>query len=631
MGKVSIKHISIQNFCNQANFDADFSDKTIIKGRNREGKSTIRNAILWVLLDKLADGSSAGDNIRNHDENGVRQDGTDIRVDLTMDVDGAEYVLTKIQRQKWVKRRGCEDREFQGNENLYEISGVPKKAKDFEQFINNNICPTDDLAFCINASTFLTLDAKKRRAKVLSLGKEFTNDEIIDKYPEFAELRNDLKVGTIEELTARSKKAITELKKRQVELPTRIDEVQNSIVDADFAELELGRNDINNKLQAIEAANAKAANIREDINKAKIDLVTIKEKLSGSAKEMRHNLELSISNLKKILSDTNYTLDRKKDQVASLRSDISIKEMQKQNKEQELAAVESAEIATDSFICSECGQVYPAEKQAEIRANKERRRASEIDALKTAIEQLDKDIESEKNRLPDDEEILKEIEEKIVHIRSEVTAKEMELSGIHDDVVDYTENDEYKAVESKIADLEKSLNEITSSIGDKEELMSQLAYYDRQLAQKDANEKAKDRIEELKGELKSVGAKILTQEHTLYLLEQFNIKRIEMLETSVNSYFDIIRWRFFIPQINGGYSEVCKATVEGTDYDTLLNKSDRLLCQTDLVLGFQKAANVMLPVAIDDCESIDSDRIPELDNQTLVFRRDDCKLTVENA
>lgn len=629
MKDVTIKHVALSNFCNISSFDADFERKTLIKGFNKEGKSTIKNAILWVLTDKLSDGSAAGDNIRPHDEQGNRVDGVDIIASITVSIDGADYILTKTQKQKWVKKRGCEDREFQGNENLYEISGVPKKAKDFEQFINDTICPIAELPSCINANTFFSLDAKKCRAKILSLGKEFSNDEIIDKYPEFEELRNDLKVGTIEELTARSKKAVSELKKRQVELPTRIDEVRKSIIDMDFAEIELHRNEISNELQKIEASNAKATEIRKEINKAKIDLVTIKEKLSGSAKDMRHNLELSISNHKQSLMKEQNILDGAKRISEQLRASISNNEMSLQDKHNELNTMNNRVFDADGFVCPTCGQLFPVEMQEKEKAKFEQRKADAIKAFEEAISVLEETIADAKSKLPESEKQIKDIEDRITKIRSEISAEEMELSRITDDV-DYSNDVEYKAVENKISDLETSLNEI-SGTNNKEELMSRLADVNRQLAQKDTNIKAEERIGELQEELKAVATKILDQERILHLLEQFNIKRIEMLEASVNQYFGMIKWKFWKQLINMGYQEVCEAEVNGTSYDGLLNKSDRLLCQLDLCNGFQKAAGVQLFLMVDDCESIDNGRIPETNNQLIMFRRDDCKLIVEGV
>jgi hypothetical protein len=631
MKDVTITHISLSNFCHISSLDADLTKKSLIKGFNKEGKSTIKNAILWCLTDKLSDGSAAGDNIRPHDANGNRIDGVDICVSLTVSVDGSEFILTKAQKQKWVKKRGCEDREFQGNENLYEISGVPKKAKDYEAFIDENICKAADLSFCINANTFFALDAKKGRAKILSLGKSFTTDEIIDKCPEFESLRSDLKVGTVEELTARSKKAITELKRIQNDLPVRIDEANNSIIDMDFADLEKQRNEILEKMKSIDGIIEQQNAIIHEINKAQVDLQTVKGNLTSDIRTKKQNLHVEISELK-------LNLDRKKMEISSMKSKIeqyrqviATSDAKLTTDNVSLTTAKAREFDANSFVCPTCGQLYPLEKQDENRRKFEALKANEI-------AKLTEGIEVGKRFKADNEILLKAAEKSLVElegdaecIREEITTKEMEMESIPNiESIDYANDPEYKAAEKKIADLKAKADSFMPK-NDKGVLMAQLEEVNKQLARKDANAKAIERIAELKEEQKNVAKKVLDQESILHLLERFNIKRIELLEASVNQYFGIVKWKFFEKQINGGYQEVCKATVDGIDYDTLLNKSDRLLCQADLMLGFQKAADVSLPIMIDDIESIDSGRIPEFDRQVILFKRDDCKLTVERA
>ena len=238
MREVIYKHIHLENFCNHKEFDADFPYNAIVSGYNKQGKSSILNAILVVLTGKLANNADAGDSIRPHDLVGNRIDNVEVRIDLTVGIDKSEYVLTMIQKQKWVKKRGNEEAEFQGNENVYEISGIPKRAKDFKQFIDENICPVDSLNYCINPNAFLSHNNKDRRALVLGLAKSFTDDDVIASDPRFEELRNDLKIGTIDDLMKRSKQTNTALKKTLEELPARIDEVNKQIVDYDFSSLE---------------------------------------------------------------------------------------------------------------------------------------------------------------------------------------------------------------------------------------------------------------------------------------------------------------------------------------------------------------------------------------------------------
>ena len=101
-----------------------------------------------------------------------------------------------------------------------------------------------------------------------------------------------------------------------------------------------------------------------------------------------------------------------------------------------------------------------------------------------------------------------------------------------------------------------------------------------------------------------------------------------MLEASVNQYFDLIKWKFFSYLENGGVQPVCRMLVGGIDYEVSLNKSDKILSQMDLCKGFQRANEINIPIIADDMESVDPGRIPNYDNQMILFRRNDSELRV---
>lgn len=625
---VTFKHISISNFCGIKDFDTDLYNKTIIKGYNRQGKSTIINAILWVLTGKLSDNSDAGDSIRPHDDNGIPTDYIDATVSVTVESDGEEYVITKTQRQKWVTKRGSSEKKFEGNENIYEISGVPKKAKDFEQFINDNICPIGDLPFCENANAFLSLDTNKKREKLFGISKSVTDEDVIASDPDFEQLRSDLKVGTPDELVKRTKQTISALKKSQQELPVRIDEVRNSIVEYDFSALELQKNAIKEQMANIDKAAENKASLLKAIGEREKDLVDIENVLTSASREKRHEMEMTLlkvnSNIQDIIHDIRrYEEDRVRERTSITNNEIAIKETQ--------IAIDTAlsrDFGENSLVCDKCGQLLPIERQEAARAEFEANKAAEIARHTEYLETLETNKTNAESKI-------KAIEEKIETLtvsRNEESKKIDELKKEIDSFVgvDFKADAEYKAKEAEIARLKNQYDNLPVP-EDKSALMAQLEDIEHKLSQSEVNAKAEERAAELTEEMKAVGQNVLNAEKQLDTIERFIRKKIEMMEDSVNQYFEIIKWRFFVPQINGGYQSVCRATVNGTDYDTLLNKSDKILCRTDLCLGFQKAAGVNLPIMLDDCESIDSDRLPNTDHQQILLRRDDCKLTVEGA
>ena len=60
-----------------------------------------------------------------------------------------------------------------------------------------------------------------------------------------------------------------------------------------------------------------------------------------------------------------------------------------------------------------------------------------------------------------------------------------------------------------------------------------------------------------------------------------------------------------------------------------MNYSDRLLVETSMIRGFQKMNNLDLPIWIDNSESINDERMPELDTQMIILKVTSDSLKVE--
>ena len=131
-------------------------------------------------------------------------------------------------------------------------------------------------------------------------------------------------------------------------------------------------------------------------------------------------------------------------------------------------------------------------------------------------------------------------------------------------------------------------------------------------------------------EQRETAQKIADEEKTLDLLEDFSRAKVNLLTDRVNRHFEIVRWQMFKPQINGGWEQVCNPLIGGTSYYSTLNHGNRILAEIDICRAFQKSAGVQVPIFVDDAESVDGWRIPQMDNQLIILKRtDDKALTIE--
>ena len=125
MKEVKFEHMKIINFCGIKQLEISLHDRTVVKGRNAVGKSTVKKAIQYVLNVRDENGKEIS-GIRPHDENGIDIDGLVTSVELTVSVDGAENTLRKDFYQK-KNRKG----EYTGEDTIeYFIDDVKKKHEE---------------------------------------------------------------------------------------------------------------------------------------------------------------------------------------------------------------------------------------------------------------------------------------------------------------------------------------------------------------------------------------------------------------------------------------------------------------------------------------------------------------------
>lgn len=214
-------------------------------------------------------------------------DHVEIKVVTTLDVDDRVYELTKVQKQNWVKKRGALETTLQGNDNLYEIDGVPKKEKDYKAFVAE-IIDEDLFQLLTNPQAFVNKKWKEQREDLMKMIPGVDNDTVIASNPDvLSELNLALSLHTPEDLQAKVKKALSEYKKKQTEIPARIDEVRKSMTDIDIAELELQKNDLREKIIAAEKAED---NMAEQYEVLKDELAIVEKQIiaaDNSDKEER--------------------------------------------------------------------------------------------------------------------------------------------------------------------------------------------------------------------------------------------------------------------------------------------------------------------------------------------------------
>lgn len=648
---MKITHIFAQNFCKfygKNTLDTDFSMKTVLSGQNEVGKSTVKRIILDVLnCHDENDREITG--IRPHDENGVEIDDVDIVRAVTFEIGGKAKTLKKVTRQKRNKKG-----EITVSVTDYSINDVPYKMADYNQYINDNMAELGVLPFCLNAMTLINKSQAEQRLALASYFGTHTDEEICDMFPQFAELKpmfDDGDVGQLKKVCrgklngTGGRNGSKGLVKERDEISTRIDTIYSTNEYTDLAELELEKKTYEPQLKEIEDKLSDYNKILEDKQKATEDIMNLKFELSDMERKANADNQKKRMELQAQLDDFNASIHKTESMIKVGKAKIESSEREIRYCARDLEKVradwkKAKELAFDesSINCPMCGQRLPEDKIESMRNEFDERKAKNLKELEDKGNALSNDSKGLKQAIEDRGKEIVDLEAELKELtqRHDIVAKELEMVPTD---VDMTDNSEYQALKATIGEKEKALadeNDTSELIrklkNERNELLRQVSSTNARIELGVANNKRiDDSIADLEDKRKDLNQEIADWERKLDLLKEFTRKKNELLQADVNKYLDFATAKLFRPLLNGDTEECCDFVYNGEAYARNLNHGARMLVEVDICRAFQKVASVNFPIIIDDTESVDDWRIPQIDNQLILLKHtQDKELVIEN-
>lgn len=89
--QIEFKSLKLQNFKSHQDLTVNFGERTVITGDNAKGKSTIPEAITWLLYGTDTLGSKL-------DPSPITYEADETMVSLLMDIDGTELLLGRDRK-----------------------------------------------------------------------------------------------------------------------------------------------------------------------------------------------------------------------------------------------------------------------------------------------------------------------------------------------------------------------------------------------------------------------------------------------------------------------------------------------------------------------------------------------------
>lgn len=610
--KTFLKKVVLENFMCYASITFDFYDITKIMAENGVGKSTIATAYLWCLFN--CDYELRDNPVVRREVDGKSVDDMDTSVELTLDVDGKEITMKKVQKRTYSK-----DGSSYKDDNKYFVNDVPKTLKDFNAYLDVDM---NVFKMCSNINAFLNQKPAEMREYLFGLVGDVTDLDIASQKAELAELVPLLNKYTVEELSAMNKATKAKITKDLPILDGQIKEKERDIQiksDIDTSDLELLKNSLKEQITDCIAKQTDNDKMLAEYDKASADILDLKFKqgdLSRKANEenikARRGLESQISNLNYVINDTKKSISNAENVVSFDKNKIAEYQKTLDDSRTEWKAEKERVFDESSLICPYCKQEYSEDKKEELRADFKAYKEAELNHITDKGNATKKELAIAKDKLAEAVKKLTEYREHLDTYAHDMFILEKQLSELPQEI-DVTTTDEYKALEQQIAEKEQAMhkaNDISAVKAElkaqESELRQQLSECERKIAESNT-ERDEQRLEELRAEQRTQEQNKANAEKILDLLDELDKAKNEALSDSINSHFSLVKWKLFELNKSGGYKSICIPTVNGKSIlTTMSNKGNRILGRVDICNSIQKISGMSVPIILDDSESLDS-------------------------
>lgn len=628
MERAVLKKVFLENFMCYAHAEFDFFEITKIMAKNGVGKSTIATAYLWCLFN--CDYELKDNPVVRREVDGKSVDDMDTSVELTLDVNGKEITMKKVQKRTYSK-----DGSSYKDDNKYFINDVPKTLKDFNAYLDVDM---NVFKMCSNVNAFLNQKPAEMREYLFGLVGDVTDLDIASQKAELAELVPLLNKYTVEELSAMNKATKTKITKDLPILDGQIKEKERDIQlkqAIDVSDLELQKNSLKEQIADCVAKQTDNDKLMAEYDKASSDILNLKFELSDMSRKAneenvkaRRDIENRISDKQFLVRQTEKTITDTEKNIEYQQNTIDSINKNLQDIRNKWKAENERKFDETSLICSYCGQEYPEDKKEQLKADFDSHKAEELKII-TSNGNLFKDkLDKNKKILKDLQKELPQHKESLEMLNTAIADIKKQLSELPQEI-DVSTTEEYKALEQQIAEKEQAMhkaNDISAVKAELKEqetaLRQQLAECESQIAKSDtaADE---ERLEELRQTRIDSEQNKANAEKILDLLDELDKAKNEALTEAVNSHFGLVKWQLFTYTKSGGYKSCCIPTVDGKSIlTTMSNKGNRILGRVDICNSIQKISGISVPIILDDSESLSADnqkKVAEMVDSQLIM------------
>jgi len=644
MKELTLKKLTIENWRAQSKV-IEFGNITEITGRNKEGKSTVMNAFLW-LMTGYDEYDRSNYQLFDNTVEQTYENAVPASVEAVLEVNRNEYTFKKNAKQGWSRAKGNSEYTRKGTDDYsFFADGIEVSATQYKTMIEELLAPIDKLKIMLNIRYFLMLDWKDMRKQLESMVGEIESSDFRGDY---GVILQDLIKHTPDELKSKYKQQIAEIKKNTDGLPKAIETLQTNLPD--LKEVDVARKSIDEAKQQIadidekivgagdfakpyiDKRNSELAEItklQEEYNKAQtVYLSNFNEEVEKIQKEIRdvdsYNADIDKAN-KKAESDKENAkkeLENMTDLLSGLRK--RHEELTEQNKECK------ARVFTGEK-CAYCGQELPEDKLEEARKRFNEQKEKEHAYIVAQGKQNKEYLERALKRIDN----LKAEIKKPLEVREKKSKDDLEdkLSDLRASFVPYNKTTEGAAKMSVIEEKQANLTVIPQQDNEallnmKRGLLDEIEANSKKLGLKDEYDKQVEKIKALQEELKDNSIELAKLEGKLAKVKEYEEEKAKIISDRVNGKFEYVQIEMSEINKSGDIVPACVVKDNKGVNALVTNNASRVLCGIDIAIAFQNFYGLSLPLFIDNYELFSKDNQPDINRQEIRMIVDNCSFNV---
>ena len=651
--EIKFKKVKIRNFRGLVSFDANLEGRSVrISGANGLGKSSVADAITWVLFGKDSRRRTAFP-IDPVDDAGRIIHNLDVSVELEMLIDGQPTTLRRRRQEKWVQKRGMTTEQLDGHQTTCYIDGRPLPSSDFSSHVDT-IVKEELFRALTTPDYFPSLPMDQQYRLLVKIVGTRTLAEIAAKDEEALKVVDELGQRSLDQYRHGLSYDLQRTRKEQELIPVRLSEVQGFIEQvkakgADGKTAQRHARGIEEKLRqvtkeidsmagVVRAENARYNDQRAYIQRLRQQRAAIEDRIEKQNREARTLHQSLVCKAKEELEAT-------EERHTAAKTMLGLHERRLKDLEQQLIDFRSRweEVERLSFswnaeeaVCPTCGQPLPQDQADQKRVEAEMRFNERKMQQQDALDEEGKKLAASKQRLQDLSAAAREEMATAERLMPEARERLSKAEAEPIEQADYHDAADWQRLSSEIDQRMKELEQTTQAQEppqlaalrtEEQAYRKELRLLEQTIDRSKQIDEYVRREKELQKQRTTLSGDIARMQTRLEAAERLQLMEANDLQKRVNELFPSVRFRLSRELLNGREVGHCELSVDGVPYSGL-STSERINAGLELINALARHYNIVAPIVIDNAEAVNK-VAPTLGQQILLEVSPAKKLNVE--